>query len=501
MTTLQSAARRAAPTPTPSPTPALPSPPPGPAAVPGRSALGVVVTIVAGAALWDLALRSRAGGTAAFAAVLTLCVGLARSGWVQRRGGRVLLCTAVVVAGFLVLRSSPWLVAADLATIGVLLALACTAESGAGALRVRFPAVARRLLEAVGALIVGIGALGATLGALLPERRGGAVTGSILRGLLLAAPIVAVLGVGLATADAVFASLVQVELDLTGVIPHLVVLGGATWVSIGWFVLATQPPVRSAPPSPRIGAVEALVVMSGLCALYAAFAASQLLVARRGPDYVLETTGLTYADYARSGFFQLLWVAAATAVVLLVLGGATRPAGKGVDRLLRGTGVLAAAFTLVVVHAALVRLGLYGDAFGATLLRFAASATAWWLAAVFVVVGGSFLVPSTRPRTWLPTALGCVTLATVLVVNAIDPEHRVVEHNLQRAGEGESFDVSYALALSDDSVPVLVEGLDDLDPTESSWAFAELCARHRAEPARWNLAERRAADLLDERCD
>jgi hypothetical protein len=184
-----------------------------------------------------------------------------------------------------------------------------------------------------------------------------------------------------------------------------------------------------------------------------------------------------------------------------VLGTATRPAGKGVDRLLRGTGVLAAAFTLVVVHAALVRLGLYEDAFGATLLRFAASATAWWLAAVFVVVGGSFLVPSTRPRSWLPTALGCVTLATVLVVNAIDPEHRVVEHNVERAREGESFDVSYALALSDDSVPVLVEGLEDLDPTESSWALAELCARHRAGPARWNLAERRAAEVIDERCD
>ncbi|MFN7149143.1 MAG: DUF4153 domain-containing protein [Microthrixaceae bacterium] len=494
MTTVQTAERA------PAPTSSLPSPPVGPGAVPGRSAVGVVATIVAGAALWDLALRSRAGGTAAFAAVLTLCAGLARSGWVRRRGGRVLLRAAVVVAGFLVLRSSPWLVAADLATIAVLLALACTAESGAGLFRVRFSAVARRLLEAVGALIVGVGALAATFGALLPERRGGTVTGSIARGLLLAAPIVAVLGVGLATADAVFASLVQVELDLTGVVPHLVVLGGATWVSIGWFVLATRPPVRSAPSTPWIGSVEALVVMCGLCALYAAFAASQLLVARRGPDYVQQATGLTYADYARSGFFQLLWVAAATAVVLLVLGTATRPAGRGVDRLLRATGVLAAASTLVVVHAALVRLGLYEDAFGATLLRVAASTTAWWLGAVFVVIGASFLVPSTRPRSWLPTALGCVTLATVLVVNTVDPEHRVVAHNLERARDGESFDVSYAMALSADSVPVLVEGLQDLDPTESSAALRELCARHGAGPTRWNVAERRAARLLDERC-
>lgn len=484
----------------PHPVPPLPSPSADPAAVPGRSAVGIVATVVAGAVLWDLALRSRAGGAAAFAAVLTLCAGLARSGWVRRRGARVLLCAAVAVAGFLVVRSSPWLVAVDLATIAVLLALACTTESGAGLFRGRFSAVARRLVEAVGALIVGVGALAATVGALRPERRGGAVTGAIARGLLLAAPIVAVLGVGLATADAVFASLVQVDLDLSGAVPHLVVLAGATWASIGWFVLATQPPVRPAPPAPRIGSVEALVVMSGLCALYAAFAVSQLLVARRGPDYVQQTTGLTYADYARSGFFQLLWVAGATAVVLLVLGTSTRPASPTVDRLLRCTGGLAAASTLVVVHTALVRLGLYEDAFGATLLRVAASTTAWWLAAIFVVIGASFLVPSTRPRAWLPTALGCITLATVLVVNLVDPEHRVVEHNLDRARDGEAFDVSYALALSADSVPVLLDGLQDLEPTESSSALRELCARHHAGPTRWNVAEHRAARLLDERC-
>jgi hypothetical protein len=469
--------------------------------VPGRSAIGIVVTVVAGAVLWDLALQSRAGGTAAFAAVLASCLGLARSGWVQRRGGRVLLGAASVIAGFLVLRSSPWLVAADLATIAVLLALACTAESGASAFRVRFSAVARRLLEAFGALAIGVGAVAATIGALLPARRGGAVTGSVVRGLLLAAPIVAVLGVGLATADAVFASLVQVDLDLSGAVPHLFVLVGAAWVSIGWFVLATRPPVRPAPSTLRIGSVEALVVMTGLCALYAVFAAAQLLVARRGPDYVQQATGLTYADYARSGFFQLLWVAGATAVVLLVLSTATRPAGVGVDRLLRGTGVLAAAFTLVVVHAALVRLGLYEDAFGATLLRVAASTTAWWLAAVFVVIGASFLVPATRSRAWLPTALGCVTLATVVMVNVIDPEHRVVAHNLDRASDGESFDVSYALALSADSVPVLLDGLQDLDATDASWALGELCARHQAGPTRWSVAELRAARLLDERCD
>lgn len=500
MTTPPTAPPTTAP-PAPTGTAPLPSAPAGPGAVPGRSAAGIVATVAAVAVLWDLALRSRAGGIAALAAVVVLCVGLARSGWVRRRGGRVLLGGAIVVATFLVLRSSPWLVAADLATIAVLLALACTTESGAGPFRGHFSAVARRLSEAVAALALGVGAIASTLGALRPERREGGVTGSIARGLLLAAPIVAVLGLGLATADAVFASLIQVDLDVAGVAGHLAVLAGAMWVSIGWFVLATRPPVRPTPSTPRLGAVEALVVMTGLCALYGVFAATQVVVARRGPEYVQQATGLTYAEYARSGFFQLLWVAGATAVVLLVLGTSTRPAGVRVDRLLRGTGVLAAAFTLVVVHAALVRLGLYEDAFGATLLRLGASTTAWWLAAIFVVIGAPFMVPSTRPRAWLPAALGCVTLATVLAVNVVDPEHRVVAHNLDRARDGESFDVSYALALSSDPVPVLLDGLDELSPADADVVLGELCARVEAGPTRWNVSERRAARLLAERCD
>ena len=40
---------------------------------------------------------------------------------------------------------------------------------------------------------------------------------------------------------------------------------------------------------------------------------------------MLETEGLTYAEYARQGFWQLLWVSALT---LLVLSGVIRVAGR-----------------------------------------------------------------------------------------------------------------------------------------------------------------------------
>ncbi|MBA2384669.1 MAG: DUF4173 domain-containing protein [Actinobacteria bacterium] len=53
--------------------------------------------------------------------------------------------------------------------------------------------------------------------------------------------------------------------------------------------------------------------------LFLAFVAVQFAVLFGGHDRVVETAGLTYADYARSGFWQLL---AATVLTFAVVGGA-----------------------------------------------------------------------------------------------------------------------------------------------------------------------------------
>jgi len=60
-------------------------------------------------------------------------------------------------------------------------------------------------------------------------------------------------------------------------------------------------------------------VLAGLDVLFTAFVVAQAVTAAGGAATVLETRGLTYAQYARSGFFQLVAVALITLVVLLAL--------------------------------------------------------------------------------------------------------------------------------------------------------------------------------------
>ena len=71
--------------------------------------------------------------------------------------------------------------------------------------------------------------------------------------------------------------------------------------------------------APRLRLAEWAIPLALLDLLFLAFVAVQLTVLFGGHDHVLETSGLTYAEYAREGFWQLI---AAAALTLVVVGGA-----------------------------------------------------------------------------------------------------------------------------------------------------------------------------------
>ncbi len=147
-------------------TPQAVRPPPNPL---GRSLRRVGLVLVVTGVLVDLSIRTRAGGLAATAAVVCLCVGLAVVGRVVRPVGRVLLGVAALVSSFLFLRSSPWLVAMDIVTVLVVLALACSAERDRRPFDSRFAGLARRIWATVASILTAPPRALAALASLLPQ--------------------------------------------------------------------------------------------------------------------------------------------------------------------------------------------------------------------------------------------------------------------------------------------------------------------------------------------
>jgi len=305
--------------------------------------------------------------------------------------------------------------------------------------------------------------------------------------LAIGLPVVAGLTALLASADAVFASLLRLPDPADLAVHGLLLALGAGVAATALRHASARTPDLPLGPAPGLGRLEARIVLGGLCGVFAAFVATQLAVAMGAADRILSDAGLTYAEHARSGFVQLLTAAGLTTVVLLCV----RACGQRGDRVATVLTLAAVAFTEVVVGLAVLRLFLYEDAYGLTLLRLAATAAALWIGLVFLLIGLAVAGIGAR-RSWLPGAVVMMSLIGLLAWNLADPAALVARRNLERT----RVDPAYLAVLGDDAVPTIASRLDHVDPATRAELVALVCARAPAprRPLEWNVGAARASD-------
>ncbi|RDI48462.1 uncharacterized protein DUF4173 [Nocardia mexicana] len=264
----------------------------------------------------------------------------------------------------------------------------------------------------------------------------------------------------LGSADATFASL------LDGLVPRLDADSVVRWISVfalaaagclaAMYLLAGPPPPASAGrqeiPGRRLARLEWGLPVGALTVLFAAFIGAQLMALFGGDDYVQRTAGLTYAEYARSGFWQLSAVTVLTLIVILsVLRWAAQDSAT--DRLwLRVLLCAITALTLVIIASAFGRMWTYQQAYGFTVLRLLVGICELWLGVVYVLV----LVAIFRTdRKWLPRTTIGTAVATLLALAALNPEGLIADRNIDRWHRGEDFDTTYLSTLSPDIAPAV----------------------------------------------
>ncbi|MEV5647228.1 DUF4153 domain-containing protein [Nocardia sp. NPDC052254] len=299
----------------------------------------------------------------------------------------------------------------------------------------------------------------------------------------------------LAGADATFAAMVEglvPRLDaatLTGWIVAFLLVGTATLGAL--YVLAGPPaPADQHRRTPKrtLARLEWGLPVGALTVLFALFVGAQLMALFGGDDYVQRTAGLTYADYARGGFWQLAAVTLLTlAIILPVLHRAA--SDSATDRgWLRGLLCTISGLTLVIIASALGRMWTYQQAYGFTVLRLLVGTCELWLGIVYLLV----IVAVLRLRTaWLPRTAVATAVAALLSLAALNPEALVASENIDRWQRGEELDVDYLSGLSADVVPVL----DRLPEPLRTDLRHRLTHRLDDETwSNWNLARMRAAE-------
>jgi hypothetical protein len=166
------------------------------------------------------------------------------------------------------------------------------------------------------------------------------------------------------------------------------------------------------------------------------------------------------AQYARRGFFELVWVVALVIPMLLLLEWlVNKERGVKLFRILAGIQV---ALVFIIGASALHRMQLYRDAYGLTRLRFFTTAFMIWLGALLIWFVCSVLT-GRRGR----FAIGALAtgMAVVVALHAINPDRIIVETNVERARAGiRAFDGVYTTRLSDDAVPAIMKNKDVVGP-------------------------------------
>lgn len=421
---------------------------------------------------------------------------------------------ALAYAAFVALRGDSTLVALDLLAALVLTGASLAALGGFTVASRPLVALLRLMLRFAGwtaaAASWALFDVRPRLAAASSVRGRSARAAPIARGLLIGLPLVLVFVALFSAADAVFArmvaDLVGIDLDPGEMIGRLLLALSFGWLATGAvaFTAAAQPETEVAPSAalPRLGTVEAITSLLIVDVVFAVFVGLQGAYLFGGLD-TLQAAGLTYAEYARRGFVELI-------AVVFVAGGLVFALETFVARRSRayvGAAIGLALLSAVVLASAFLRLRLYQEAYGWTELRFYAVAMIAWLAIGVALAVGALATNRTR---WLPNGLIAVALLIGLAVNVIGPVRFVAQVNLARALDpglvaehgSTGLDDLYLYSLDTDAVAPMAEALPRLDGGAQR-DVAQVLELWRAELAdqgawqEWNLSRVVARDALD----
>jgi len=299
----------------------------------------------------------------------------------------------------------------------------------------------------------------------------------VLWGVALAAPLLLIFGALFAAADAVFANFLRGMFawiqDYPQLLARLIMSLILTWLALGLarraFTARMEPPALEDYANLdflHLGGPTAITALALVDALFLSFVLVQAVYLFGGTD-TLTRTGLTYSEYARRGFFELVTVAALVLGLILLMDWLTRfvvGRGRRTINLLHGGLV---ALTLLILVSALFRMRLYQQEFGLTELRFYTTAFMLWLGIVLVWLAVTVLrvrAPAGDNPGRRRFAFGALIagLALVVALDLVNPDALIARTNLARAaaGAGQALDAEYlAYTLSADAVPAVVAGL------------------------------------------
>ena len=294
----------------------------------------------------------------------------------------------------------------------------------------------------------------------------------VIRGVVIALPVIAIFASLLSSADPIFAKQFEKFIDLFKIdnlpeyIFRLVYILILAYALAGTFLHAAQKSNAVVEEktwvSPFLGFTESTIVLGSVVILFAAFVIVQFQYFFGG-EANISIEGYTFSEYARKGFGELVAVAFFSLMLLLGLGAITRRETESRRRTFSILGVALVGLVILMLVSAFRRLVLYEAAYGFSQLRTYTHVFMIWLGLLLVAV---VVLEVLRRERAMALSMILAALGFIISLNVLNVDAFIVRQNLQREirsatdkafAQGRAdLDAQYFVDLSDDAIPPLV---------------------------------------------
>lgn len=318
-------------------------------------------------------------------------------------------------------------------------------------------------------------------------------------GIFITIPLLLVVLVLLASADVVFSRLIEKLLHFGNLVPadvfgvfFLTVF--AFFAAYAYFCSIVSKDLNEEVTDKRTGEpIIAITFTSVLTVVYLVFCTIQLVYLFIGGMQI--PYGYTYAEYARQGYFQLLFVCLLNLVLVLVCLSRFRE-----HRVLKTILLVLSICTYIMIASSVYRMILYVSAYCLTFTR----VLVLWSLAVLILLLTGIVISIFKPA--FPLFRYCMVVVTCsyLCLSFSHQDAWITKYNLTKAHADSTFhmDYEYLHRLSLDKIPAMMQYMNEEDFMRYGYDYGDYLQNEVGESGSsmtlrtWNLSKYKAMRLM-----
>lgn len=201
---------------------------------------------------------------------------------------------------------------------------------------------------------------------------------------------------------------------------------------------------------------------------------------------------ISYAEYARQGFFQLMVVSLINLCVILYT---KRYNNKKDNNKLKILSIILVIFTFIIIISSFIRMYLYEQEFGYTLLRL--------LVYISLFTETICLIPTIiyilKDKFNIVKSYMVILITVYIIINYINIDKIIVVNNIDRYYKKKDIDLVYLMNDHADNIPELIKFLDEVKDKKIKTELSEYLEKInlKTEDFReWNLSKEKASKCL-----